>query len=271
MISEKEHFDRVAQAFSYKAGVYDAFGRDHPNLSRMRSKVYAHVLGFLQPGTRILEINAGTGADAVFFASRGFQVHATDIAPGMIASIQSKIDQYGLQGRLSAQCCSFTDLSRVEGKPFNYLFSNFGGLNCIEDLSMVTRQLPGVLAPGGYLTWVIMPPVCPWDLASAFKGDFRTALRRLRPGGTLANVEGVRFRVYYFTPGHVMHALGKDFRFVKLEGLSIFSPPADHKEFAQHSPGMYRLLARLDDRVSSLPVLRGWGDFFILTAVYRPC
>ena len=31
----------------------------------------------------ILELNAGTGTDAVWFAERGYRVHATDIAEGM--------------------------------------------------------------------------------------------------------------------------------------------------------------------------------------------
>lgn len=270
MSKEQDHYDRVAKAFSYKAGIYDEFGKDHPNLERMRRKVYAHVLSFIRPGARLLEMNAGTGADAAFLASQGICVHATDISPGMLASIQAKIEQRGLRGRLTAQLCSFTDLSKVVGQPFDYLFSNFGGLNCIDDLSLVARQLPSLLAPGGRLTWVIMPPVCPWDLAQALKGDFRTAFRRLHRGGVLANVEGVSFQVYYFSPRQVLHALGKDFSLLRLEGLSIITPPADHKDFARRSPMLYHLFTQLDDRISGLPVLRGWGDFFILTAEYTP-
>ena len=33
----------VADAFSATAEKYDAFAEDHPHLTRMRSKVYAHV------------------------------------------------------------------------------------------------------------------------------------------------------------------------------------------------------------------------------------
>jgi hypothetical protein len=171
---------------------------------------------------------------------------------------------------LTAQQCSFTDLSEVEGRPFDYFYSNFGGLNCIRDLSSVARQIPLALTPGGRLTWVIMPPVCPWELVQALKGDFHTAFRRLRPGGTIANVEGTRFQVHYFTPGQVTRWLGKSFQLLELEGLSLFTPPADHKNFALRHPGLYRLLAWLDDRLSEFPMLREWGDFFILTGEYHP-
>jgi ubiquinone/menaquinone biosynthesis C-methylase UbiE len=270
MIKEHEQFERVAQAFSFKANIYDGFGKGHPNLERMRNKVYSHVLQFVKSGGRILEINAGTGTDAAFFAGLGYTVHATDLSPGMIASIEAKIEQRGLQGRLSAQRCSFTDLSSVAGKPFDYLFSNFGGLNCIADLTLVTRQIPELLKPGGRLTWVVMPPICPWDLAQAVKGDFRTAFRRLRPGGVIANVEGVHFHVSYYTPAQVLRALGSQFHLLKLEGLSVFAPPADHKDFAIHSPELYSALIRLDNLLANLPLLRSCGDFFILSAEYRP-
>jgi hypothetical protein len=71
-----DHSERVALAFSRKADEYDAFGSDHVNLARMRRKVYDHVLRFLQPADRLLELNAGTGIDAAFFAGRGQIVHA---------------------------------------------------------------------------------------------------------------------------------------------------------------------------------------------------
>ncbi len=270
MIVQDDHFQRVAEAFSYKALVYDDFGKDHPNLQRMRRRVYSHVLEYLRPGESLLELNAGTGTDAAFFARQGIHVHATDVSPGMLQAIQAKIEQYDLQDRLSAGLCSFTDLSPLKGRSFDYVFSNFGGLNCIDDLSLVSRQMRDLLQPGGRLTWVIMPPVCPWDLALAFKGDFRTAFRRLSPGGTTANVEGVRFHVRYFSAGQTLHSLGKDYHLLKLEGLSIFTPPADRKGFAIRFPRLYRRLVWLDEHLGKLPVLRGWGDFFIMTAEYRP-
>ena len=201
-----DHFERVATAFSRKAAEYDAFGADHVNLARMRRKVVDHVLRFLQPTDRILELNAGTGIDAAFFARRGYIVHAIDIAPGMLDHLADKIEQQQLHDRLTYQSLSFTEIDRVEGGPYDYLFSNFGGLNCIPDLSTVTQHLPQVLKPGGTLTWVIMPPICPWEMLMIVKGKFRIATRRLRRGGTLAHVEGVHFMTYYFTPQRVLKA-----------------------------------------------------------------
>jgi ubiquinone/menaquinone biosynthesis C-methylase UbiE len=265
-----EHFSQVAAGFSGKARVYDDFGRDHPNLTRMRGIVYAHVMRFLRRGDEMLELNAGTGTDAAYFAGQGFRVHATDLAPGMIAALKEKAGQPALGGRLTVQQVSFLDLEEVKGGPFQYVTSNFGGLNCVPDLAGVCAGVQWVLAPGGRVTWVIMPPVAPWELALLFKGQAKMAFRRLRRGGVRAHVEGAHFQVYYFTPRQVLDWLGSDFRLLALEGLSIFTPPADRKDFAIQHPRLYAALARLDGAISALPPFNGMGDFFILTAEYRP-
>ena len=263
-----DHFNRVAAAFSRKAEAYDAFGADHVHLTRLRRKVYDHVLRFLRPADRLLELNAGTGIDAAFFAQQGYAVHAIDIAPGMLEHLADKITAYHLQDRLTYQRLSFVELDRVDAKPFQYVFSNFGGLNCIPDLSLVARHLPHVLAPGGRLTWVIMPPLCPWELALIFKGQFKIAARRLQRGGTLAHVEGLRFMTYYFTPRQVLKALGPNFRLLSLEGLAVLTPPADRQTFPRRFPRLYHALAQIDDKLSPRPPFNAWGDFFILTAQY---
>jgi ubiquinone/menaquinone biosynthesis C-methylase UbiE len=259
-----QHYEAVAEAFSRKALVYDAFGENHANLARMRRKFYAHIESVMPAGGRLLEINAGTGQDAVELARRGFRVHTTDFAPGMIAQIEEKIARLGLQDRLTVQPLSFTELERVEGEPFDGLYSNSGGLNCIADLTAVTRSLPTVLKPGARVTWVIMPRVCPWELAVIPK-DPRVGTRRLRRGGILAHVEGVHFMTYYFSAGQAERAFGPRFRRVRLEGLSVFTPTADNKTFAVNHPRLFRALARLDDGLSTRRPFNGWGDFFILT------
>lgn len=260
---------QVAAAFSRKAAVYDAFGQDHPNLARMRQKVTAQFCRWTPPGSRVLELNAGTGLDAVALVQRGYRVHATDIAPGMVAEMRRKQAEMQLDGRLTVQACSFTALDKVQGGPFDAVFSNFGGLNCIGDLTAVTRHLPQLLRPGGVLTWVVMPPLCPWELALALK-DWRVATRRLRRGGVTAFVEGVPFQTTYFTPRQVHRALGQEFRVVSLAGLSVVTPTADNKTFANRHPQLYRGLVWLDERLSKWPPFNRMGDFFILTAQYVP-
>lgn len=264
------HLADVAEAFSRKALVYDSFGQNHEHLDYMRQKVRSHVLALLHDGDHILELNAGTGADAVFFAQKGYPVHAIDLSPGMVAEIKRKVSQYHLGESLTVQQCSYTELEQVKSGPFQVVFSNMGGVNCTHDLSLITRNLKSLLAPGGIVTWVVMPHICPWELLQVFRGNLKTAKRRLSNSGTLANVEGVHFWTYYYSPGQVMRAFGSDFHPIKLQGLSVFTPTADVKYFSVHHPHFYRFLRALDERLSNLPPFNSLGDFFILSLKYLP-
>lgn len=268
--STTEPLATIAEAFSRTAGQYDRFAEEHPHLTRMRHKVYAHLRRFVSPGQRILELNAGTGTDAVYLAQQGYHVHATDIAPGMLQRLGDKVARLGLNGRVTTQHCSYTDLTHVHGDPYDAVFSNLGGLNCLPDLAPVIRDLPNVLRPGGYVTWVLMPPICLWELATLFIGQFRLALRRLSPQGTRAHLEGLYFNVYYFSPRQIIAAFGPDFRPLAIEGLSVITPTAESKNLAIRHPRFYHFLAWLDDRLSPLSPWRGWGDFFIVTLRYQP-
>jgi ubiquinone/menaquinone biosynthesis C-methylase UbiE len=262
-----EHFAHVAEAFSRKATKYDEFGRDHENLTRMRGKVYAALESAFRPGSALLELNAGTGADAVAMVGRGFRVHATDLSGGMVAAIEEKISAFGLEEKLSAQQCSFTDLADVSGGPYSGVYSNFGGLNCTTELEAVARGLPRLLLPGSAVVLVVMPPICPWELAH-LPMDPKTATRRLRGGGVQADVEGVRFLTHYYSPRQIMAAFGDKFRRESLEAISLVTPTADNKAFAKRLPRFYRSLVWLDDRLSTIPPFWAWGDFYCLTLRY---
>jgi ubiquinone/menaquinone biosynthesis C-methylase UbiE len=260
----------IAEAFSRTAEKYDAFAEDHPHLTRLRNKVYAHATHYIPQGARILELNCGTGTDAVELARHGYHVHATDIAPGMLDRLRHKVEQFDVRQRVTYQQLSFSELNKVRGAPFDAVFSNLGGLNCIPDLSPVIQQLPNVLRPNGLVTWALMPPVCLWEMAEIFRGRIRQAFRRFSHTGTRAALEGLDFTVYYFTPQQVLEWFGDDYQCLAMEGLSVITPTAESKNFAKLYPRLYRTLCWLDDRLASRSPWRGWGDFFIITLRYRP-
>jgi len=258
-------FDSINRGFSAKALVYDDYGADHPVILWARAQVRRHLMALVPPPAHILELAAGTGADAAFLAEHGYRVHATDLADGMVAETRRKIEALGLADRLTAQQVSFTELEAVTGGPYDLIFSNFGGLNCVPDLTAVTRGLPRLLKPGGFVTLVVMPPICPWELAQAVRGDFKTAFRRLHPGGVMARVAKAHFMTYYHRPVQLLRALGSEYRRVALRGLSLFSPPSYLEKFSRRYPHLFRRLTALDERCGSWPLLNAMGDFFLLT------
>jgi ubiquinone/menaquinone biosynthesis C-methylase UbiE len=261
--------ETIAEAFSRTAEKYDSFAEDHPHLTRIRNRVYSHVMRYVPKGSRILELNAGTGTDAVQLARRGYAIHATDIAPGMLARLQDKVSRLGLHDRVSMEARSFLSLDNMAGAPFDAVFSDLGGLNCVPDLTPVIRQLPSLIRPGGMVTWVLMPHICLWELAEVFRGNFSLAFRRLRRGRVNANLAGLRFDVYYFSARQVLQWFGNDFGLLALEGLSVITPTAESKNFAKRYPRLYRGLSWLDEKLSPRWPWNGWGDFYILTMRYR--
>jgi hypothetical protein len=132
----------------------------------------------------------------------------------------------------------------------------------------VTHHFPDLLQKEGIITLVIMQPICPWELISALMGKFRYAFRRLKKNGTLAHVEGKYFQTYYFSPADVVSALGKNFRILDLQGLATFTPPPQREVFPDHYPRLFKLLNKLDEKLSRVWPFNTWGDHFIITAKY---
>lgn len=253
----------VNAGFSRKAEVYDAYCEAHPVIRWARHVVRVEVERRLERGGSILELNAGTGADAVYFADRGYLVHATDVADGMVGAIRKKAARR--TGRLTVQQLSFTELEKVEGAPFDLAFSNFGGLNCIPDLRSVTRHLKSILKPGGYVVWVVMPSVCPWELAQILRGRFRLSTRRFHRDGILANVEGAQVMTWYHSPKKVRQAFGAGFRLLHQRSLSLVCPPSYMDNFPHRFPRITDFLLRLDGWLGGRFPFHNWGDFVMYT------
>ncbi|MEO8399865.1 MAG: class I SAM-dependent methyltransferase [Ignavibacteriaceae bacterium] len=263
-----QNLENVKEAFSRQSINYDLYEEENIILAEMRKRVRDHLLRYLNKDDRILELNAGTGLDATFFAGKGFQVHATDFSPGMILQIKNKIKKNNLFEKISVQQCSFTNLDEIKTGPFDYIFSNFGGLNCIPNLREVTKIFPKLLKPGGKITLVLMPKISPWELALMFKGNFKTAFRRFSSKQPNAKIEGIKFISYYHSPHKVIKSLDKRFKILKIVGLSSLAPPPFVKNLPFQHPDFYRFLQKLDYQFSHLPLLNRWADHYIITLQY---
>lgn len=260
----------INRAFSRQSHAYDEADAGNVILQDLRQQVYRHVEKFLSPSSHILELNAGTGIDAMHFASQGHRVHATDLSDGMIHQIEIKISRNNLSDKLTCQQISFENLDKVSKNNFDYVFSNFGGLNCSQDLSRVTRHLPSLLKTGAYVTWVIMPPLCLWELLWILRGDGRKAFRRLKKDGTLAHIEGESFRTYYHSLKSLHLAFGNSFRLVESEGLAALSPPPHRQDFPSKHPRLYKWQRTADRFFRKTFPFNRCADHIIVTFQYDP-
>ena len=268
---KSSEFAAVNKAFSKQASHYDDDDLANFILQRWRQRVYLHVEKLLQPESGILELNAGTGIDALYFASKGHQVHATDVSDGMIQQIERKIENIaGLKGELTCQQCSFTDLKLIKGSQFDHVFSNFGGLNCAKGLTSIIGQLEKLLLPKGYVTIVIMPKIAPWEWLWLLKGQFKKAFRRLGKKGSLAQLEGEYFHTNYHSYSSIVGAFGENFKPVSCESLGVLSPAPGSIQLQKRHPKFTALLEGMDKRISKVYPFKRWGDHIIVTVQFLP-
>ncbi len=264
------HFEQVNLAFSKQSEIYDEYEKTNPLLSWMRQQVYEVVLQHLNQGNKILELNSGTGTDAIFLAKLGYDVTCTDLSDGMIQKISIKVDRENLTDRIKIFQCSFTELDKLPANKFDLIFSNFGGLNCVDDLRLVTRFFPALLNQGGKVILVIMPPVCPWEIAQVLKGNFKFAFRRFGKSYTNANVEGIEIKTFYFSARKIKEALGSKFRIIHKRGLAIFTPIPQMENFINKHPRLLRIFQQTEKIFGKHFPFNLVGDHLILVAEYNP-
>ncbi|MGC4022303.1 MAG: class I SAM-dependent methyltransferase [Cyclobacteriaceae bacterium] len=264
MRDDHDQWQHVNVAFTKQSDHFDAEDLANPILQRWRKKIYNHTDLFLKPNSRMLELNAGTGIDALRFAQCGHSVHATDLSDGMIKKIKEKIDKNSLNKNISVQQVSFEKLNTVNGK-FDFVFSNFGGLNCTNDLEKVVVHLPQLLNEGAFVTWVIMPKVSPWEWSWVLKGKLKEAFRRFNSKGVKANLEGEIFTTYYYSLGEIKKSFGPKFKLIRCEGLGVISPPPSAINFVKKSPRLTNFLNHMDEGIRKRFPFNRWGDHLIVT------
>lgn len=258
---------KAAEAFGGQSAVFDEIYGDDTIIAYKRERVRRHVLKRINPGGSILELNCGTGEDAVFFAGKGYKVHATDISAGMLYQLVQKIGKHKMNKKVSFELCSYTNLADLKNKgPFDLIFSNFAGLNCTGELDRVLASLPQLLHPGGIITFVVLPKFCLWETSLIFKGKFRTAFRRFfSRRGRKARVEGTFFKCWYYNPSYITQKLKKEFDLVGLEGLCTIVPPSYIEGFAEKYPKAFRFLKKWENKLKTKWPWRVMGDYYIIS------
>ncbi|MFI5151916.1 MAG: class I SAM-dependent methyltransferase [Chitinophagales bacterium] len=259
--------DLAAAAFDKQAAVFDEIYSSNTIIQYKRDRVWKHLMERIRPGSRILELNAGTGEDAIYLASMGHRVHATDISQAMLTRLEDKRRKAGLDDLISSERCSFSELAKLHNPgPYDLIFSNFAGLNCSPKLADVIHQFKPLLKPGGLVTLVVMPPFCLWEILLVFRGKFKTAFRRLfAQKGRLAHIEGEYFRCWYYHPHFLIKHLKKEFDLESLEGLCSLVPPSYLENFAEKHAKFYRFLENSERRLKGSWPWKNIGDYFIIT------
>jgi ubiquinone/menaquinone biosynthesis C-methylase UbiE len=263
-----EHINQLkaSEAFSKQSAVFDKLYGVDTMIQYKRKRVRDHILQIAKPGGYMLELNCGTGEDALFFAQQGFRIHATDASDGMLSMLQQKLQQAG-EKNIATELCSYTKLEELQNRgPFDVIYSNFGGLNCTGELEKVLSGLHSIIKPGGTVTLVIISKFCLWETLLLFKGKFKTAFRRFFSSkGRKAHIEGSYFKCWYYSPSFVTKHMSGQFDLLGIEGLCTIVPPSYIEHFPEKHPQLFSYLKKKEGRWKARWPWKFIGDYYIIS------
>jgi SAM-dependent methyltransferase len=243
------------------ASTYDCDFSDTLTGQARRRVVWRALERTFQPGRhRVLELNCGTGIDAVHLAARGIRVLACDISPRMVELARKLANDANLSHLVEFRVVENENIGTLASEgPFDGGFSIFSGLNCVEDLSAVTRELAVLLPTGTRFIAGMTGRFVPWEIVWFLAhGKPAKALRRLRRDSSDFNSGPVKVRQY--SVQEIVSAFAPGFQLRRWEGLGITVPPSYMERWARRFPRATEALAVLDLGIGGLPVFRSLAD-----------
>ena len=211
-------------------------------------------------GQRILELNCGTGIDAVYLAESGVRVLACDISPRMIEAARRRARTKRLAELIEFRVLPTEDIATLSDQgPFDGVFSNFSGLNHVADLSALAQSLARLLKSGAFALLCLAGPFAPAEMAWYLShGKLRQAMRRFT-----RLTDDVTLNVYYPSVGKMARVFAPEFRLQEWKGIGVAAPSC-MEHMAQRLPKTFERLARGDRWLGRVPVLRGLADCVLL-------
>lgn len=259
------YLNNTKQSFDKIAATYDARDNQNAILQWMRSVVHKIYLKYLPGGAKVLELNAGTGIDAMFLAGKGMTVYATDISEEMTAILQEKVKSKKAENKITARAISFDEIDSIAENNFDAVVSNFGGLNCVNDFSKLSRDLAAKLKPNGVFIAVVMNKICPWEmLYYSLRFNFKEAFRRFNKNGIMAELNGEKVLTYYFTPGEFGKYFSENFSVEKIYILGLKTPPPYLIGIFNRLKPIVKLWMKTDELTKGWFPFNRWGDHFIV-------
>jgi SAM-dependent methyltransferase len=247
-------FDVMAADYDRSFGA-SAIGR------RMRAATWRRLDAAFRPGERVLELNCGTGEDALHLAERGVRVLATDSSVQMLEMTRAKVARAGLGGLVEIAPLAIEQLAHTVAGRFDGVLSNFGGVNCVSDLPAVARALTALLRPGARALLCVMGPVVPWEWAWYLAhGEPGKAARRLSRGG--APWRGLTIR--YPSIGETRRAFAPHFAQRRVAAIGALLPPTYAEAWAARHPRLLAALDRCERRLETVPPLPWLADHYLL-------
>jgi len=150
---------------------------------------------------------------------------------------------------------------------FDMIFSNFGGLNCINirNLKHFFHTTDLILKENGTLALVLMPKKCLWErFYFSSKGNIKKAFRRNTSTSVSAHVDGTIVPTWYYNPKQIIEMTKDKYTVEMVKPIGFMIPPSYLEPFFKNKGRILSFLGWLDQKLTYFSWLSPYADHFII-------
>lgn len=259
--------------------LFDAAAKDYDDIftnskigKLQRSSVWNYLESILpNDGINILELNCGTGEDAVWLGKKGHHVLATDVSEKMVEITSSKVISQDLSGFVSARVLDINEIDKISPvQKFDLVFSNFGGLNCLNEneLKILSKNLKNLLNPDGRFIAVVMPDFCMIEsIYYLLKLRFDQVLRRKKKQNV--KIGDANIDTYYYGYKTFSKIFDEDFYKNNVVGIGMFVPPSYLNNFFDNKNGILKFLGMMENIFAKYTFSALMSDHYLIDLVLK--
>jgi SAM-dependent methyltransferase len=265
-MSSLEQLRETQDAFDSVAPDYDGPRGNNALIQEMRAEMWRWLDATFTSASRLIDLGCGTGLDAIRMARRGHFVTAIDWSPLMVERTRERAMREALGAQVQALAVGGQELQLLDGTgSYDGVYSDLGPLNCVPDLTEVSRQCARLLRPDGRLVFTVVGRICPWEIAHYLRrGKWARATVRFARDVVPVHLNRHTIWTRYYGPREFYRAFRAQFTLEQYRGLCLFAPPPYLTRLRERYPRCHTTLWQLDRHTAGWPLLRAMGDHFLI-------
>ncbi len=260
----KDYYGDVAAAFDSASEEYDyTIGHNFINTWIRRRSIQV-LMRRVRPDDFLVEIGAGTGAEAIEIAKHVRGLLAIDISQSMVDLMAAKVKARHLEGKVLPIRLAASELREVRSllkeKKVRVAYSFNGALNCEPRIGEFVTGLADLLEPDGIFVCSVRNTLCMSEAlshAAVFQFD-RMSPRKRQP--IMVSVGGKDIPSTYYSPHDFAAKFKPYFKVKEAIALPGLLPPAYLNDYYLKLGGMSSVIEHLDRALSGLFPLNRYGD-----------